>query len=361
MMPTVKRITAIPYDIPLKNTLKWGKGHELARLQHVLIKIELSDGTVGIAEATPRPTIYGETQSSVIHIVEQHLAPMLVGQSINDFESVAKLSSQIQLIKSNNTAKGALDMALHHAAIEYQGNFFRSYLGISPGSKIRVSYIVSTGATEGVISDVGSAYGAGVRVFKIKIGKDILQEIETIKQLIAQFPSAEFYVDANQCLTVESGAGVLNELVELGVIHCEEALPVFQIKERYALRQQTTMPIIADDSAFTVNDLQREIDFDTFDILNIKTPRTGFTVSNDMLHLAIANKKGVMVGSQASSLLGCLYAAMFAGLMGIDYATECSFFLKTDVDLTDAPQIVDGWINLDDVQDAIDALIPTLI
>lgn len=359
-MPTIKRITATPYDIPLKGTLKWGKGHELPRLQHVLIKVELSNGLVGIAEATPRPTIYGETQASVIHMVEQHLTPMFVDKTVNSFEEVKQLSTHMELIKSNNTAKGALDMALHDVIAQYHEQNLTAYLGVSQ-QKIRVSYIVSTGATDEVIADVESAYGVGVRVFKVKIGKEIAQEIETIKQLIAHFPSAEFYVDANQCLTSENGAGVLNELIKLGVIHCEEALPVFQIKERHTLRQQTTMPIIADDSAFTFNDLQREIAFDTFDILNIKTPRTGFSVSKDMLDITMANNKGVMVGSQASSLLGCLYAALFAGLQGIEYATECSFFLKTDVDLVDAPKIIDGWLDLDDVQDAIDALVSTVI
>ena len=358
-MPTIKRITAIPYDMPLKSTLKWGKGHELPHLGHVLIKVELSDGIIGIAEATPRPTIYGETQASVIHIVEHYLAPMLIGRNINNFETITELVSQMQLIKGNNSAKGALDMALHHAVAQHQDKPLRAYLGASQ-HRIRVSYIVSTGTIEEVIHDVESAYRAGVRVFKVKIGKNILPETETLKQLIAQFPSAEFYVDANQCLTTENGAGVLNELVKLGVIHCEEALPIHQIKERHALRQQTAMPMIADDSAFTVHELLREVAFDTFDILNIKTPRTGFSVSKDMLDIAMANRKGVMVGSQASSLLGCLYAAIFAGLRGIDHATECSFFLKTDVDLRDAPQIVDGWLALDGVQEAIDKLATTI-
>ena len=358
-MPTIKRISATPYDIPLKATLKWGQGHELPHLQHVLIRVELSDGTVGIAEATPRPTIYGETQVSVLHIVESHLVPILIGQSVEDFESVAKLYYQMELIKANNTAKGALDMALHHAVSKIQHKTLAKYFGVTK-HQIQVSYIVSTGDADAVIQDVAGAFDAGVRVFKVKIGKDIPQEIEIINQLTDQFPSAEFYVDANQCLSLENGVDVLNRLFDLGVIHCEEALPVFQIRERHELRQKTSMPIIADDSAFTFTDLSRELAFDTFDILNIKTPRTGFTESFAMLAMTEAYHKGVMVGSQASSLLGCLYAATFAGLLGIDYATECSFFLKTDVDLSDAPQIVDGWLNLQDVQSSMDSLITLL-
>ena len=359
-MATIKRITATPYDIPLKGTLKWGKGHELPHLQHVLIRVELSNGFIGIAEATPRPSIYGETQVSVIHIVESHLAPILIGQPVSDFESVAKLSSKLELIKSNNTAKGALDMALHHVAARCQETDLSTYLGVSK-RKFRVSYIVSTGSHDEVIDDVASAAGQGVRVFKVKIGKDISAEIATIKELFAQFPDCEFYVDANQCLTVDNGATVLNELVEMGVIHCEEALPVHQIKDRHTLRQQTIMPIIADDSAITYTDLLREIEFDTFDILNIKTPRTGFSDSMAMLATAQYHNKDVMIGSQASSLLGCLYASLFAGLHGVECASECSFFLKTDVDLSTAPKIVDGWLDLSDVQRAIDDLVPSLL
>ena len=81
-MPMIKSIRALPYNVPLKSALTWGSGHVLPNLQHVLVSVELSDGAVGIAEATPRPSIYGETQVSVIHIVERHLAPRLLGNEV---------------------------------------------------------------------------------------------------------------------------------------------------------------------------------------------------------------------------------------------------------------------------------------
>ena len=78
-MPAIARIDAAPYNIPLKGSLTWGSGHELRHLAHVLIRVELADGAQGIAEATPRPSIYGETQASILHIVDEHLAPPLLG------------------------------------------------------------------------------------------------------------------------------------------------------------------------------------------------------------------------------------------------------------------------------------------
>lgn len=348
-MPSIKRIYAAPYDHSLKGGLTWGRSHELRRLTHVLIRVELADGAVGFAEATPRPSIYGETQISILHIIAEQLAPQLLDAEIDCFESVAALSARLALIKGNNTAKGALDMALHQALANSRGESLAEYLGATR-ERIRLSTIVSTGSSCAVVADVGAAYETGLRVFKVKIGRELESEIETIRRLIEAYPAARFYVDANETLAVENAASVLNELHDLGVIHCEEALPVHLLRERRQLRRDCRMPIIADDSAFSLSDLEREIAFDSFDILNIKTARSGFSQSRRMLGMCVAAGKDVMVGSQASSLLGCMQSAVFAGHAAVNCASECSFYLKTDADLRFAPPIVDGYLQMPDVE-----------
>ena len=348
-MPAITRISATPYDLPLKGSLTWGRSHELRRLTHVLVRVELADGAVGIAEATPRPSIYGETQASIRHIIAEHLAPQLLGVEIDGFESVAALSARLALIKNNNTAKGALDMALHQALANSRGESLADYLGATR-ERIQLSTIVSTGSPCAVDADVGASYEAGLRVFKVKIGREIEGEMATIARLIEAYPAARFYVDANETLAVDNAASVLNQLHDLGLMHCEEALPAHLLRERRQLRRDCRMPIIADDSAFTLSDLEREIAFDTFDILNIKTARSGFSQSRQMLDLCLAAGKDVMVGSQASSLLGCMQAAVFAGHAAVNCASECSFYLKTDADLRFAPPIIDGCLQMPDVE-----------
>ena len=116
------------------------------------------------------------------------------------------------------------------------------------------------------------------------------------------------------------------------------------------MRRQQAIPLIADDSCFTVRDLQRELALDTFDILNIKTARTGYTESQAMLTQALPAGKGIMIGSQASAGLGTVRAALFAALPGIEHPSELSFFLKLKEDIIDrAIPLVDGYIQLADV------------
>ena len=78
----------------------------------------------------------------------------------------------------------------------------------------------------------------------------------------------------------------------MGLLYCEEPLPVELVHQRAALQSAHALPIIGDDSCFTLRDLRRELALDTFDILNIKTPRTGYTESSEMLELARSAGKG---------------------------------------------------------------------
>lgn len=344
---TVKQVSTRPYPFELKSSLSWGRGHQLQSLQHVLVTIELSDGAIGIAEAPPRPTIYGETPESITAIIEREFTGMLVGQPLNNEDDIHTLYQQLSLIKNNNTARGAIDLALHMALTRSQGRTLSDLLEVDLDS-VRVSFILGTGTTQDVMDEVRWAFEQGVRVLKVKVGKDFEREAEQISHIKDEYGHRlDVYVDANQCYTAENAVQHLQAFREMGVLWCEEPLIVTQMRNRETLHPQAPMPLIGDDSAFTLADLRREVNFDTFDILNIKTARTGFTESGAMLDAARAAAKGVMVGSQASTGLGTLHAAAFSALGGIDHPCELSFWLKLREDILDRPlQLHDGYLEL---------------
>ena len=62
--------------------LQWGKHSILNEADHVLVEVVLSDGSRGMAEAPPRPTIYGETVQSICGIIAHELAPRLCGEPV---------------------------------------------------------------------------------------------------------------------------------------------------------------------------------------------------------------------------------------------------------------------------------------
>lgn len=329
----------------MKSALSWGQAGHLDELEHVLVRLVADSGHIGWAEATPRPTIYGETPESIQAIIEKHLAPRLIGLPLEDIPAINQVMAAIA---NNHTAKGAIDISLHEALAAFQGKNLLDYLD-PPTRKIKVSYILGIADQAAMLAEAKTVYEQGVRVLKVKVGRNFGDDVALIQKLQAEFKGSglSLYADANEGLLPDQAQSQLQQLAELGILYVEEPLPVEMIPERAALRQSETLPLIADDSTFTLRDLNRELRFDTFDILNIKTARTGYTASGQMLAAVRQRGKGVMVGSQASSTLGTVRAALFAGLEGIDYPSELSFFLKLEADIVNRPiELVDGYLDL---------------
>jgi L-alanine-DL-glutamate epimerase-like enolase superfamily enzyme len=238
-------------------------------------------------------------------------------------------------------------MALQDALAQQQGVSLAQYLGAT-ADKVKVSYILGIGDRDTVLAEAERVFAQGVRVLKVKVGRDWDDDLARIHDLQAMFKGEmALYADANECLEVAAAADKLAHLREIGLLYCEEPLPVELIRERATLRRQQRLPIIADDSCFSYRDLQRELALDTFDILNIKTARTGYTESRRMMSAAQAQGKTIMIGSQASASLGTVRAALFAALPGIDHPSELSFFLKVKEDILTVPlALSDGYFDV---------------
>jgi L-alanine-DL-glutamate epimerase-like enolase superfamily enzyme len=332
---TVARVATRPFQLALKGALRWGRAGELTGLSHVLVSVFDDAGNVGSAEAPVRPTIYGETVSSVEAVIRDHLAPALVGLEVAD---TAAQQRALTRTPNNHCAKGALDTALCELRAEAAGNtLFEAERG--EADRIEVSFILGIDALDAMLAEAARIYEQGVRVFKVKVGRSAAHDAQVLGALQRTFGGAgvTLYADANEGLSPETAARELERLAKLGVAYVEEPLPVHLLKTRAALKQANILPIIADDSCFTLSDLERELDFGTFDILNIKTARTGFTASQRMLSLARSAGKGVMVGSQASAGLGTLHAAIFASKVSVTHPCELSFPLKLETDVLNAP------------------------
>ena len=341
----IDSISVVPYRLALHGELKWGKHSSLTTAEHCLVRVRLIDGTVGTAEAPPRPSIYGETISSIRGIVK-HLGVRLRELGIED---AAGISDALSSVANNNCAKGALDMALWDARVKARGSSLMAELGGSQ-RQIEASYILGIGTLHTMLLEARRVYDAGVRVLKVKVGRDTRHDLEVIGAVHSEFGSAvKIYADSNETLFPHSAPAALELMRDAGVLYVEEPLPVQNIRARAALRKLGILPIIADDSCFTPNDLERELDFETFDILNIKTARNGFTDSLAMMRMASEAGKGVMIGSQASTTLGTIHAAIMASRLEVTHPSELSFFLKLEDEITTrVPIIKDGYFNLED-------------
>jgi L-alanine-DL-glutamate epimerase-like enolase superfamily enzyme len=343
-MSRIAAIDTIAFRLPLRGALAWGKESVLAAAEGVLVRVRAESGAQGVAEAPPRPTIYGETRVSIEAAVRDLLAPRLLGRPLDDLAGARRAMA---FLAANQTAKGALDMALHDALARERGVALPELLG-AVRSEVEVSYILGLADRDAALAEARWAVDRGVRVLKVKIGGDPRADLELIGALRSELGSAvRLYVDANETLDPDTAAAALTRLAAAGVLWAEEPLAIELTAQRAALRARRVLPIIADDSTFSLRDLRRELALDTFDVLNIKPARTGYQESREMLDLARSRGKGAMVGSQASTTIGTARAAAFAAIGGVDHPCELSFFLRCETEIVDRPlEIRDGRLSV---------------
>ncbi|WP_309573352.1 enolase C-terminal domain-like protein [Deinococcus sp.] len=345
---TVQRVEGWPFRLPLRSALAWGAHSAMTAAEHVLVRVTLSDGTVGTAEAPPRPTIYGETPAGVVAILA-YLEERLRGVDIMDTAALTRVRNSVA---NNHTARGALDMALHDARARAQGRSLFDVL-LGPNPRVRVSFILGIALPADMLAEARDVVGAGVRCLKVKVGRQYAKDLAVIRDLRAEFGEAvQLYADSNETLTPRDAPDILAAMRDAGLTYVEEPLPVRDLRARAELHAQGVLPIVADDSCFTPADLERELDFGTFDILNVKTARNGFTDGLEMLRRAAGQGKRGMVGSQASSGLGTVHAALLSTQVQVTEPCELSFVLKLGGDLLNAPiTFHDGWLDVPALRD----------
>ena len=300
----IVKVEAIPFAIPYAKPLAFASG-EVRTADHVLVRVHTDDGLVGTAEAPPRPYTYGETQESIVAVVEKLFAPQLLGLTVLEREEVhARLDRTV----GNPTAKGAIDMALWDVLGQAAGMPVSALLG-GYTDRMRVSHMVGFAPAEEMVAEaerVRDTYG--ITTFKVKVGRrPYRQDVAACRALREQLGAdVELYIDGNRGWTASESARALREMADLDLLFAEELCPADDVLGRRWLVAQSPIPFIADESATTPAEVTREILGGSATAISIKTARTGFTGSQRVLHQCEGLGLEVVMGNQIDGQIGSL-------------------------------------------------------
>ncbi|QSR30748.1 enolase [Nocardioides sp. S5] len=343
----ITAIEAIPYAIPYSKPLKFASG-EVHVAQHVLVRVHTDDGVVGIADAPPRPFTYGETQASVVAVIDSLFAPAVVGLGLLEREQVqARLSRTI----ANPVAKAAVDMAIWDALGKTLGLQVTDLLG-GYTDRMRVSHMLgfdSPGAMVTEAERIRDTYG--ITTFKVKVGRRPHTLDTAVVRALREGlgDDVELYVDGNRGWSASESARAMKEMADLGLTFAEELCPADDVLGRRWLVQQLDVPFIADESVPTAADVTREVLGGSATAVSIKTSRTGFTQSARVHHLAEGLGLEVVMGNQIDGQLGSMCTVAFGAAYELTSrrAGELSNFLDmTDDLLTEPLDIRDGALTI---------------
>lgn len=320
----IRSIEAIPVAIPMVRPIKWARG-EIRTIDNVVVVVTLTDGTQGIADAPPRPTIYGETQQSLVAVIRDHFAPRLAG--VNAFD-LAGLWSALDVIAWNPAAKAAIDMALHDAQAKRLGVSCAQLLGgtLKP---LTVNWRLSMAKAADMVREAERMMAQhGFRAFKVKCGVDRATDREVLTALRKMAgPEVEIAIDCNQGYSAQDLLEMSPFFEDVGIALIEEPIPARDGAGKLWCAQRTRIPISGDDSCMTPDDVRDQLALGAIRSVVIKCARTGYTHSRQILALARSHYTPVHNGTQADMHIGTASAAHFACTYSAVHAHEISSFL----------------------------------
>ena len=346
----IATVEAIPYSIPYVHPLHFASGavHEA---DHVLVRITTDDGIVGTADTPPRPYTYGETQKSIVAVVEDHFAPQLVGLDVLDRE---KVQAVLARTVHNQTAKGAVDIALWDVIGQFLGQPVTRLLGGFTDS-MRVSHMLGFKPAAELLDlalEFRETYG--ITTFKLKTGRHpIGLDVEAAAVLREGLgEDAELYMDANRGWSANEAMEVLRRTADLGLQFLEEPDDAREVLGRRRLVERSTIPIAADESAPNLGEAAKEILTGGANLLAVKTARSGFTEAAKIVGMAEGMGVDVYVGNQIDTQVGTIASVVFGAALAhtSKRAGELSNFLDMSDDLLAEPVVIaDGRIRVPDV------------
>lgn len=315
----ISKISLFPLNMPLISHFETSFGRIHDR-ECVLVKME-AEGLVGWGEcAADRDPGYSyETTGTVMHILEDFVLPLLIGQDVLDADDFQRRISQI---RGHHLAKAGVEMAIWDLIGKRDGKSLKEMIG---GLKDKIDVGVSVGlqdTTAELVKVVDGYIANGYRRIKLKIkpGRD-LSEAEAIRRA---YPDIKLQVDANSAYSLET-AHVLKPLDDLNLLLIEQPLYEDDIWDHRLLQKQLRTPICLDESVISLRHARYAIEMEACRIINIKPGRVGGLSQAVLIH-NLCQKAGIPVwcGGMLESGIGRASNLAISSLPGFNLPGDIS-------------------------------------
>src|SRR5438270_6496971 len=304
-----------PIDLKLTVPLRISRGVQQVA-SNAIVQVNHKEYT-GYGEAAP-DEYYGENVETVLACITTFAGnlgddPFVIDDIMRHLDKIIRL---------HPSAKAAVDMALYDLVGKMLNVPLYKLLGLNPKQTPYTSFTI------GIDTPIEMAKKALLAkdypILKIKVGTR--HDLDIIKA-IRDVTNAVIRVDANTAWTPKEAIKMINELAPYTIEFVEQPTVAHDFSGLKLIRDNVAVPIIADESCVTVEDIPRLVD--CVDGINIKLMKCGgIGHALKMIHVARAHDLRVMIGCMIESSLAITAAAHLTPL--VDYADLDGHLLITD-------------------------------
>lgn len=271
----IERIWTTPLYLPFRpfygRAIQSAQG-EMRVSRYALVRIETSDGPVGLGEIC---SVFGRHGELHRHEVDSVLGPALLHRDARDINRLAALMDAA--LDRAEPAKAAVEMALLDLMGKRLGVPVYQLLGGKRRERIPLSFSVMYGKPDEMGGLAGELAKQGFGTLKVKVGQSMAGDIAAVaavRQAVGD--KVNLRVDANACwLHLKTALAHIRAMEPYNVELFEQPLPGDALDDLRTLRTMIDKPVMVDESVWGPADAWRVLKAGAADVLNVYVSESG--------------------------------------------------------------------------------------
>jgi len=347
----ISKVFVDPVRIELDQPFKIAIGTKY-NIENAVVTIVLANGIKGYGEAAPLEHINGENQASVLATLQSCRA-FLIDKDISEYRSISKILKSV--FWAQVTARCAIEMALLDAYTRSLNiPLFKLFGGAK--KKIETDYTIDIVPADIARINTKKLAIEGYRIFKTKVGKNLVDDIDRILAIKDGAPECHITIDANQGFSPCDAVHFIEELSKNNIrpILFEQPVNKTDLQGLKFVKDHVSIPIAADESVFTSMDAINIVRTNCADIINIKIMKSGIIEALDIVAIARSANIQIMLGCMLETrlALGCS-VHIAAGTGCVDYVDLDSHIDPQKEPFSGGPDFVAPFYTIPDDQPGI--------
>lgn len=247
----------------------------------LVVKVTSDGGVSGYGEGVPRSYVTGETQKSSCRHIGEELLPQILDVDLGEPDQAELIEFVSRLFRDRSTdgqvtwnaARCAVELAVMDCVLRSTGRTMAQALRPVVDS-VTYSGVITGGSGSEVEQVAGRCRDAHFKHVKMKVSsEDDAQRVASVRRILG--PSVSLRLDANAAFTPKSATRFIAAVEEHDIACIEQPVPRGDPAALAAVRSESSVPIMADESLVTREDARLLIGAGAVDYFNLRLSKCG--------------------------------------------------------------------------------------
>ncbi|MFN7939901.1 MAG: mandelate racemase/muconate lactonizing enzyme family protein [Bryobacteraceae bacterium] len=306
----ITQVETIPVRVPIRAEFQiQGALGSHTESPFVVLRVHTDEGITGLGEVSCTALWSGEDANTAIHLIQTYLEPALRGEDPRDVERLTIRMRRV--LAANPFTRSGIEIALWDILGKSVGLPIYRLLGGAVRERIPIKMSVSGAAPERAAELGRFAVSKGLTALKVKTGIEPAADIQRVKAVReAVGPKFRMGVDANGGWSPRVAIQTIRTLVdECAIYFAEQPVAPLDIQWLVDVRRNVPVPVMADESCYTLQDAMALARAGAADILSLYVGKGG-GIGPARKMAAIAEAAGLTCTVGSNLELGIASAAM---------------------------------------------------